>query len=144
MVGPVIHKDRFSIMLMFRLYKYTIGSDIKKMYRQILIHDADQKYQRILWRDVKDESIGNYNLKTVTFGTSCAPFLATRVLEQLSEDEKQNYPLAAAAIDDFYMDDILTGSNDINEAIKLRDELIGMFTSAKMKLQKWFRIRNNC
>lgn len=48
-----------------------------------------------------------------------------------------NFPLAATAIDDFYMDDILTGSNDFNEALKLRDELIGMFTSAKMKLRKW-------
>lgn len=50
MVGPVIQKDLFSIMLKFRLYKYTIGSDIEKMYRQILVHNADQKYQRLLWR----------------------------------------------------------------------------------------------
>jgi hypothetical protein len=36
-----------------------------------------------------------YELNTVTYGTASAPFLATRCLQQLTEDEAFNYPEAA-------------------------------------------------
>jgi len=37
-------------------------------------------YQYILWRDFYEDKVKSYNLKTVTFGTVPAPYLATRVL----------------------------------------------------------------
>ncbi|GFW18349.1 integrase catalytic domain-containing protein [Trichonephila clavipes] len=50
-----------------------------------------------------------YKLNTVTYGTTCAPYLATRTIQQLARDEEEHYPLAASVtIRDIYMHDILT------------------------------------
>ncbi|GFT34895.1 DUF5641 domain-containing protein [Trichonephila clavipes] len=53
--------------------------------------------------------VQTYKLNTVTYGTTCAPYLATRTIQQLARDEGEHYPLAASVtIRDIYMDDILT------------------------------------
>ena len=53
-----------------------------------------------------------FTLKTVTYGTASAPFLATRVLNQLAEDEGHNYPVASQVLKrDFYVNDLATGAN---------------------------------
>ncbi|XP_051157420.1 uncharacterized protein LOC127279229 [Leptopilina boulardi] len=51
MVGPNVQEDLFSLLVRFRSHKYAITADIEKMYRQIIIHPKDRKYQKILWRD---------------------------------------------------------------------------------------------
>ncbi|XP_015119449.1 uncharacterized protein LOC107042779 [Diachasma alloeum] len=58
---------------------YVLTGDIEKMYRQILVRLEDRKYQRILWRD-DDGPVRTYELNTVTFGLSAAPYLAIRCL----------------------------------------------------------------
>ncbi|GFT93651.1 integrase catalytic domain-containing protein [Trichonephila clavipes] len=57
-----------------------------------------------------------YELTTVTYGTVSAPYLATRTLKQLAMDEANNFPLADPVVmSDCYMDDILSGSESIEE-----------------------------
>ncbi|GFR30667.1 uncharacterized protein TNCT_371841 [Trichonephila clavata] len=76
---------------------------------QILINPDHRDLQMILWKDSVDGPIKTYKLNAVTYGTTCAPYLATRTIQQLARDEGENYPLAAAVtIRDIYMDDILT------------------------------------
>ncbi|GFW36442.1 uncharacterized protein TNCV_1344031 [Trichonephila clavipes] len=88
----------------------------------------------ILWKDSVDSPVQTYKLNTVN-GTTCAPYLATRTIQQLARDEGEHYPLAASVtIRDIYMDDILTGSSDFQ---KLQLELISLFKKAGMSLHKW-------
>ncbi|GFS68764.1 DUF5641 domain-containing protein [Trichonephila clavipes] len=92
----------------------------------------------ILWKDSVDGPVQTYKLNTVTYGTTCAPYLATRTIQQLARDEGEHYPLAASVtIRDIYMDDILTGSSDFQEFQKLQLELISLFKKAGMSLHKW-------
>jgi hypothetical protein len=65
-----------------------------KMYRQIVVHPQDRDLQRILWRYSPDEPIQEYRLTTVTYGTSSAPFLATRCLKKLADNNDQQNPRA--------------------------------------------------
>ncbi|GFX43732.1 integrase catalytic domain-containing protein [Trichonephila clavipes] len=82
--------------------------------------------------------VQTYKLNTVTYGTTCAPYLAIRTIQQLARDEGEHYPLAASVtIRDIYMDDILTGSSDFQEFQKLQLELISLFKKAGMSLHKW-------
>jgi hypothetical protein len=61
-----------------------------------------------VWRKTPDQPITTYELNTVTYGTASAPFLATRCLQQLIEDEAINYPEAAKiARDGFYVDELI-------------------------------------
>ncbi|XP_038106708.1 uncharacterized protein LOC119766311 [Culex quinquefasciatus] len=137
LAGPTIQDTLLSIVLRFRMHAFVVTGDIEKMYRQILVHTADQPLQRILWRGNRTEPLKTYQLLTVTYGTNCAPFLATRVLQQLAEDEKARFPLAAPVVrKDLYMDDLLAGRDDLEELQLLCAELRSIFESAGMCLRK--------
>ncbi|GFW70283.1 integrase catalytic domain-containing protein [Trichonephila clavipes] len=136
--GGLVQEDLFSIMVRFRKHKYAFTTDIEKMFRMINIHPEQTCLQRILWKKGIGEPIKTYELTTVTYGTVSAPYLATRTLKQLAMDEANNFPLAAPVLlSDCYMDDILSGSESIEEVIELQHQLIEMFKTAGMHLHKW-------
>jgi len=76
-VGPRVQKEIFDIILNWRKWEYVISDDREKMYRQIFIDEKDQEYQYILWRESSADIIKSYKLKSVTYGTASAPYLAT-------------------------------------------------------------------
>lgn len=116
--GPKLQQNLFSILVRFRSHRYVLSADISKMYRQILVDPVDRDFQRILWRDNQNKSIQIWKLKTVTYGTTFAPFLAIRCLQQLALEEKSEYPLAySAIINDFHVDDLLTGADDLTDSV---------------------------
>ncbi|GFT98885.1 integrase catalytic domain-containing protein [Trichonephila clavipes] len=81
------------------------------------------------------EPIKTYELTAVTYSTVSTPYLATITLKQLAMDEANNFPLAAPVVlSDCYMDDILSGSESIEEVIELQHQLIEMFKAAGMHL----------
>lgn len=142
MVGPVIQQSLMSIILRWRKHRIVFTADISKMYRQILVDKSDQEFQRILWKEAADKQIQEYKLATVTYGTACAPFLAIRTLHQLALDEESNYPRATQILKhDFYVDDVLSGGNTINEAITMQKELKNLLQSGGFQLRKW---SSNC
>ncbi|XP_055387374.1 uncharacterized protein LOC129615957 [Condylostylus longicornis] len=136
--GPVIQDDLSTLLLRFRKYKIAFTADLEKMYRQIRIAPQHADYQRVVWRDSPSQSIRDYKLTTVTFGTKSAPFLATRVLKQLAIDEKLNYPIASRiTLDSFYVDDLLSGADSIEKALEMQKQLLNMMTSGGFSLRKW-------
>ncbi|XP_017475257.1 PREDICTED: uncharacterized protein LOC108365671 isoform X2 [Rhagoletis zephyria] len=77
-VGPTLQAELFILLLRFRLYRYALTADIIKMYRQVVMHEDDRKYQYILWRSSPTEEVSTYQLNTVTYGMASAPYLAIR------------------------------------------------------------------
>ncbi|XP_076660338.1 uncharacterized protein LOC143363666 [Halictus rubicundus] len=113
------------------------SSDIEKMYRQFFVRPEDRPYQRILWRDNKN-AITTFELNTVTFGLSAAPYLAIRCLHQLASDEYENFPRASTIISkDVYVDDLLTGTDNYDDALALRDEIINLLKRGKLNIRQW-------
>ncbi|GFW91986.1 uncharacterized protein TNCV_2152661 [Trichonephila clavipes] len=109
--GGVIQEDLYAQMLRFRTYTYAFTTDIKMMYRTILINSKQRNLQRIVWSESEHESPKIYELSTVTYGTVSAPYLAQRTLTQLSMDEEANFPIAASVLrNNLYMDDVLWGA----------------------------------
>ncbi|GFU11385.1 DUF1758 domain-containing protein [Trichonephila clavipes] len=110
--GGIIQQDLFSIVSRFRKHEYAFSADIKKMYRQILVDPNQRDLQRIMWKTSADAPVMTHKLATVTYGTVSAPFLATRTLKALADEEKAEFPDAADVIcNDSYMDDILSGES---------------------------------
>lgn len=65
-----------------------------------------------------------FELNTVTYGLSCASYLAIRTLQQLASDEEQNFPRGAAVLrTNVYMDDILSGAATVSEAQEILRQL---------------------
>ncbi|XP_029678553.1 uncharacterized protein LOC115244768 [Formica exsecta] len=100
------------------------------MYRQILVAPEDRHLQKILWRHSDKAAPQEYELDTVTYGMACAPFLAMRTLRQLADDEAAHFPKGSAALRrDVYVDDILTGTPTIEEAMDLQRQLTELCTA---------------
>lgn len=138
MTGPKLQQDIRSILTRFRMYPIVFVADLIKMYRQILIDPRDRAYQHIFWRFDPSEAIKKYELNTVTYGTASAPFLALRVIKQLTTDEGSNYPKAAKVIaQDMYVDDLVTGASSVDEAIELKEQVIGLLNQGSFQLSKW-------
>ena len=136
LVGPTVQDDLMSILLRFRFFKYVLSADVEKMYRQVSVHPSDRHLQQIIWRDTPSSSLKTYQLNTVTYGTASAPFLATRCLKQIGLECK-NEKVAEVILHDFYVDDLLTGTNDFDEAVMLRENVTAELASACMPLRKW-------
>lgn len=154
MVGPTVQDDLLSILLRFRQHQFVLSADVAKMYRCIFVHPSDRYLQQILWRDNVSDPVKVYKLNTVTYGTASAPFLATRCLKQVGLDYRNEAiktssssvgkscsgnrdRIADVIIHDFYVDDLLTGADDVNELEFIRTEVTNALASARMPLRKW-------
>lgn len=138
MTGPTIQDELVCLILRFRFYSSVLTADIEKMYRQILVHPDDRHFQKIIWRNDKSQSLKIYVLNTVTYGTKSASFSAARTLKRLASDTRDKFPRAAEALsEDFYMDDLITGTDSHDEAIILRDELLEATKQAGLNLRQW-------
>ncbi|GFT97533.1 integrase catalytic domain-containing protein [Trichonephila clavipes] len=138
LTGKKLQSDIFLTLLKFRFFPIAFSADIAKMYRQILISQDDACFQQIFWRKSPEEPLVIFKLNTVTYGTSCAPFLAIRTLKQLCEDEKHRFPQAAKlAKDHFYVDDLLAGADSLDSARKIVHELQNVMSAGGFELRKW-------
>jgi hypothetical protein len=138
LVGPKTQRNLVDILLSFRKFKIAMVADIEKMYRQVLIHEKDRSLQRIIWRSSSSEPFNHFNLKTVTYGTTSAPFLATRALKELTNEFKNQYPLAESALlNNFYVDDFLGGANSEDEAVQLYNELMTLLSRRGFFIRRW-------
>ena len=88
------------------------------------------KYQQIVFRRESNREV-DFELKTVTFGINCAPFLAIRTLLQLVDDSGSEWLLASEILwKMMYVDDALAGLHKVSEAIEIRDQLRSALFSA--------------
>lgn len=142
--GPVLQDEVLFILTRFRTHNYVLSADIVKMYRQFWVDDEHQRFQRILWRSEPNQAIKILQLKTITYGTVPASFLATGCLTKLAETVRITKPeVYRAIINDFYMDDFLSGAETVEAAIQLRDGLMEVLSSAGLELRKWQSNKNS-
>lgn len=137
-VGPNLLPLLADALLRWRRHQYVVTADFTKMYRQILVHPEDRDFQRILWRATETQRVKEYRLNTVTYGLSCAPYLAVRTLHQLAEDEGSRYPIGALAVkQDAYVDDVLSGADSIADLKEAANQLHQLCKAGGFPLQKW-------
>ncbi|XP_070531344.1 uncharacterized protein [Cardiocondyla obscurior] len=135
--GEKLQKNILEILLWIRTHRVLFSSDIVKMFRQIQVHNRDRNLQRIYWRDLNGQ-LCSYQLTTVTYGLSCAPFLALRTLDQLILDEGNKFPLAILPMTTGrYVDDIFGGAESREEAKLIISQLIQLCDAGGFPLQKW-------
>ncbi|XP_055714723.1 uncharacterized protein LOC129808837 [Phlebotomus papatasi] len=137
-VGAQTQPELMTILLNFRMGEYAISADIRRMYRMVKVDNRDIGLQQILWRFDQDQAVSTYALNTVTYGTACAPFLATRCLLELANIGASTFPLASKATrENFYMDDLLVSVSTPDKAEELLKQLINLLHSANFQLHKW-------
>ena len=142
-VGPKLQNDICSILLRWRQHPYVLCADIAHMFRQILIHPADRRFQCILWCEAIDEPIMVRFLNSTLSPMEClVPHISQFVSSVNWLDEKTKFPLAAPVFaSETYVDDLFFGGVDQPSTLALRDQLIQLASSGGFRLCKWF---SNC
>ncbi|GAB0086615.1 hypothetical protein DMENIID0001_007120 [Sergentomyia squamirostris] len=134
--GAVVQPPLISTLWGFRLHEVALTCDITKMYLQILLHEPHRDFQRFLW--IEDGKIVELRFRTVCFGVASSAFLATRVINQIAEDDGGSHPLGAAALKgSFYVDDCLCSCPTAEEMLSTKGELVKLLSDAGMTLAKF-------
>lgn len=114
MVGETIQPE----LTMTLLYLYILTIGLSNMYRKFLIDEQDERYQLILWKNEPYESLQLFQFKSVTYGLASASFLAICSFH-IVDVNKNAFPLASSATRErFYVDDLLTGAESIDNLQK--------------------------
>lgn len=136
--GPRLQDELFDILVRFRTHKIAFGADIEKMYLHVNLNGKHRDYQRIIWRKRPSDVLKTYHLTTVTFGVSSSPFLAVATMQYHAKKESSKYPEACRIIlQDTYMDDVSSGCDSVDEAVKLQKEVTQILADAGFPLRKW-------
>ncbi|XP_011871460.1 PREDICTED: uncharacterized protein LOC105564005, partial [Vollenhovia emeryi] len=136
MTGPTIQSKLFEHLVRFRTHRYVLTADIEKMYRQIWVHPNDRQYQKVFW--YHESHIRTFQLNTVTFSVSSAPFLAIRTIQQLANDESTDFPIGAEILKrDLYVDDLLTGADTLKGLLQIRDQTIEILKRGGFHIRQW-------
>ncbi|XP_071582334.1 uncharacterized protein [Temnothorax nylanderi] len=109
LVGANLLPALADVISRWRRHRVALVSDIKQMYRQILVHPDDRGFQRILWRRK-----------------------VTKLLRELLLNTG-----AVALLEDRYVDDVQTGADSIPGAIALQTELCELCMAGGFPLRKW-------
>ena len=135
--GPNLYPHLSSVIISFRQYRIGMTGDISKMFREIGLHQAERDYHRYMVK-ATDGQLQDWRMTCLTFGVTSSPFLATQVLHQVATDHHDEFPRAADIITSrFYVDDVLTSSDTLEDATNIRTELNNLIQKVGMTLRKW-------
>ncbi|GFV52373.1 zinc finger BED domain-containing protein 5 [Trichonephila clavipes] len=72
------------------------------------------------------------------FGVNVSPFLLSATIKHHIENYREQYPAATKMLDTcLYVDDVISGADDISQALKVSKDAETIMKNASMKLRKW-------
>ena len=121
LVGPTVHPLLIDVLLRFRMHRVALTTDVSKMYKAVELVPSDREYHRFVWRSEPNQTLQDYRMTRAIFGVSASCFAANMAVKRNAVELADKYPLAADAVHkSFYVDDGLTGADDIKSAITLQ------------------------
>ncbi|GFU57341.1 integrase catalytic domain-containing protein [Trichonephila clavipes] len=120
-----------------------IWSDIERAFLQISLRDEDRDAVRFLFPDIRSNQTDPYKFqvyrfKRVMFGVNVSPFLLSATIKHHIENYREQYPAATEMLDTcLYVDDVISGADDISQALKVSKDAETIMKNASMKLRKW-------
>lgn len=136
--GPKVQRDLFDIILLYRFGDYTFNTDIRKMFRNILVNPEQTSLQNILWRDNPGDTIQCLRLDTVTYGLKSSTYLATRCLDELANQHECSLPMASFILKNCtYVDDILYSNSNICTLLEAKCQLQQLLKLGSFSTHKW-------
>ncbi|XP_017468619.1 PREDICTED: uncharacterized protein LOC108360719 [Rhagoletis zephyria] len=140
LTGPDMLNSLFEILLAFRVGKVAICGDISEMFHRIKVRESDRHAQRFLWWDNDEESKqpNIYVMRALTFGTSCAPYIAHFVRDKNASCFEEDFPRAVEAIQKHhYVDDFIDSENNEQAALELALQVKQIHASAGFNIHSW-------
>ncbi|KAH8339623.1 hypothetical protein KR067_011866 [Drosophila pandora] len=136
--GPDCLNPLIEVLLAFRVNKIVICGDIAEMFHRINIREEDMHAQRFLWYDRSSDKVETYVMRAMTFGISCAPFIAHFVRDKNAEVHQEDFPLALNAIQKaHYVDDYIDSMRNEQEAIQTTRQVIEVHQRGGFEIRNW-------
>ncbi len=133
--GPNLYPLLPDVIIRFRRFKVGMSAEISKMFREVLLDPTERDLHRFILHQ-EDGTLVDCRILRLTFGVKPSPFLATQVLRTLAKSAEVSHPEAAQAIlQDFYVDDYLSGADSVEVARALRVQLCNLLLQAGMNLR---------
>ncbi|GFW91610.1 DUF1758 domain-containing protein [Trichonephila clavipes] len=141
--GENLNPNIFHLIISFRLNTIAITADIERAFLQISLRDEDRDAVRFLFPDIRSNQTDPYKFqvyrfKCVMFGVNVSPFLLSATIKHHIENYREQYPAATEMLDTcLYVDDVISGADDISQALKVSKDAETIMKNASMKLRKW-------
>ena len=138
--GPNLLPDLTCMLIRFRTGLFAFNFDVRKMYLNIkLAEKSDCQYFRFLWRDCNDQRApSEYEMERLLFGLNCSPFIANFIVKEHAKKFSKKFPIGSAiALNECYIDDLITCLNTEQECVQAIKELNSLFELASMSLHKF-------
>ena len=132
--GPNMLPNLADVLLRFRRWPVALTADIKKAFLQIRLKKEDQDVQRFLLKEGQNMRV--MRCERVIFGCTSSPFLLIAMVKYHLNKYGQSRVVEEMR-DNFYMDDLLTGADDIDQACKMQKTASTIMSEASMELCKW-------
>ncbi|GFR26109.1 integrase catalytic domain-containing protein [Trichonephila clavata] len=141
--GANLNPNIFHLLIYFRLNTIAITTDIERAFLQISLRDEDRDAVRFLFPELESNQTNPYKFqvyrfKRVMFGVNVSPFLLSAAIKYHIEKYREQYPAATEMRDTcLYVDDVISGAENISQALKLSKDADTIMKSASMTLRKW-------
>ncbi|GFR11444.1 reverse transcriptase domain-containing protein [Trichonephila clavata] len=143
MPGANLNPNIFHLIIYFRLNTIAITADTERAFLQISLRDEDRDVVRFLFPELGSNQSDPYNFqvyifKRVMFGVNVNPFLLSATIKYHIEKYREQYSAATKMLDIcLYVDDVISGADDISQALKLSKDADTIMKNASMTLRKW-------
>ena len=138
--GPNLLENLMGILVRFRIHRFPVMADIQKAFLMVAIRQEDREFLKVLWQR-PDGSQQISRFARVPFGLTCGPYLLLITLQVHLRNEMQKAGGASALIKklqgDVFMDDVTSGFDNLEEALRFKTEAEVLLGKAGMKLQKF-------
>ena len=137
MTGSTLHPSLTVVLTRFRTHHIAINWNISKMFHGVVLHPSERDYHCILLR-TEQGALEDWRMCRLTFGVKSSPYIATQVLQQAASEYAHKYPaVSRCKLNDFYVDNCLTGAPTVSAAQTLQHQLCSLFEEVGMLLRKW-------
>ena len=139
--GPKFGQSIFDILLRFRLQQEALTGDIEKAFLMVSVTERDRDSLRFLWAakpHVEPPEIITLQFTRVVFGVSSSPFLLNATVNHhLRTYHEADPSFVDKFLSSIYVDDLVSGSNDVKSAHELYVKSKLRLATAGFKLRKF-------
>ena len=139
--GPDMLNALLGVLCRFRKEQIAISCDIERMFYQFRVREDHRDFLRFLWFDGGDLSRepSTYRMTVHIFGAVSSPGCANFGLKRAADDGESQFGKKAANFirTDFYVDDGLTSTATVTEAIELTAKTRELCAQYGLRLHKF-------
>ena len=133
--GPPLQNRLWDILVRSRFYPVLLTGDLKKVFLQVRIKRDSLRFH---WRPPNSSNTSVLCFTRALFGMTCSPFLLGGVINQHLDTWESQYPELIKEIrDGLYIDDLMTGGENVEITAEKKVITTDVFKDASFTIHKW-------